>query len=93
MKELLTVEMQIAERARKYPNEALTNLHDLIDEPLLESCLASLNKKGAAGVDGQTWYDFHEQRKERIPQLLTAFGSGNYRAPYIRRVFIPKGDG
>jgi RNA-directed DNA polymerase len=93
MKQMLTVEMQIAERARKYPNDALTNLHDLIDEPLLESCLAGLNKKGAAGVDDQTWYDYHEQRKERIPQLLTAFKSGNYWAPYIRRVFIPKGDG
>jgi RNA-directed DNA polymerase len=93
MKQMLTVEMQIAERARKYPNEALTNLHDLIDELLLESCLAGLNKKGAAGVDDQTWNDYHEQRAERIPQLLTAFKSGNYRAPYIRRVFIPKGDG
>jgi RNA-directed DNA polymerase len=93
MKQMLTVEMQIAERARKYPNEALTNLHDLIDDLLLESCLAGLNKKGAAGVDDQTWNDYHEQRAERIPQLLTAFRSGNYRAPYIRRVFIPKGDG
>jgi RNA-directed DNA polymerase len=90
---MLTVEMQIAERSRKYPDEALTNLHDLIDEPLLKTCLASLNRKGAAGVDGQTWYDYHEQHEERIPQLLTAFKSGNYRAPHIRRVFIPKGDG
>jgi hypothetical protein len=34
-----------------------------------------------------------KQRETRIPQLLTAFKSGNYRAPNIRRVYIPKGDG
>ncbi len=28
MKEVLTVEMQIAARARKYPGEALTNRHE-----------------------------------------------------------------
>jgi RNA-directed DNA polymerase len=93
MKEMLTVEMQIAERARKYPDEALTNLHEMIDVRLLEVCFASLNKKGASGIDGQTWKDYYEHRGEKIPLLLTAFKSGKYRAPYIRRVFIPKGDG
>lgn len=93
MKELLTVEMQIAERARKYPNEALTNLHELIDEKLLHRSLMHLNKQGASGADGQSWYEYYAQRKERIPQLLSAFKSGRYGAPYIRRVYIPKGDG
>jgi group II intron reverse transcriptase/maturase len=93
MKELLTVEMQIAERARKYPKEALTNLHEFIDEGLLHTSLMHLNKQGASGVDEQNWYEYYAQRKERIAQLLMAFKSGRYRAPYIRRVYIPKGDG
>lgn len=34
MGKMLPVEMQIAERARKYRSEALTNLHEFINEPL-----------------------------------------------------------
>ncbi len=93
MVKMSTVEMQIAERARKYQCEALTNLHQFIDEPMLTKCFKSLNKKGASGVDRETWYDYNEQRSERIPQLHAAFKSGKYRAPNIRRVYISKGDG
>jgi RNA-directed DNA polymerase len=88
-----TVEMQIAERARNYPDEALTNLHQFIDEELLHECYGILNKQSASGVDHQTWKDYDQERKERIPQLLTAFKSGSYQAPHIRRVYIPKEDG
>ena len=93
MKDVLTVEMQIAERARKHPGEALTNLHEFIDEALLHTSFDALNRSGASGVDAETWKDYHEQRGERIPALLAAFKSGTYRAPNIRRVYIPKGDG
>ncbi|WP_220388877.1 group II intron reverse transcriptase/maturase [[Flexibacter] sp. ATCC 35208] len=85
--------MQIAARARKYRGEALTNLHEFINVDMLNSCFDSLNKKGASGVDGEKWIDYNKQREERIPQLLTAFKSGVYRAPHIRRVLIPKGEG
>lgn len=88
-----TVEMQIAERLRKYPDEALTNLSQFIDENLLEECFQMLNKRSAAGVDGQTWEDYKENRQEKIAQLHAAFKKGTYRAPHIRRVYIPKGDG
>lgn len=88
-----TVELQIAERARAYPDEPLTNLASFIDDALLSQCLDGLNKKGAAGVDGQSWSEYNEQREERLPALLTQFKSGGYRAPAIRRTYIPKGDG
>lgn len=88
-----TVEVQIAERARAFADEPLTNLHSFIDEALLTDCFACLNKKGAAGVDGQTWGEYNEVRGERIPILLAGFKGGSYRAPNIRRTYIPKGDG
>ncbi len=88
-----TVEMQIVERYGKYRGEALTNLHQFIDENYLHECFRLLNKASASGVDGQRWKDYDEQRKERVPQLLEAFRSGRYRAPNIRRVYIPKGEG
>jgi len=93
MKRVSTVEMQIAERARKYPEQALTNLHKFIDEPMLHECFKALNKKGASGVDRETWAMYDKQKEVRIPELLTGFKSGKYRAPNIRRVYIPKGDG
>lgn len=93
MNEMLTVEMQIADRARKHRDEALTNLHDFIDEQMLHASFLELNKNAAAGVDGETWRSYDVKREEGIPQLLSAFKSGTYRAPHIRRVDIPKGDG
>ena len=93
MEKVLTVEMQIAERSRKHPKAALTNLHQFIDEAMLAESFAGLNKKGASGVDAETWQDYDRQKVERIPELLNAFKKGRYRAPHIRRTYIPKGDG
>ena len=88
-----TVKMQIAERSRRNPAEALTNLQQFIDEEFLEECLKLLNRQSAVGVDGQDWESYNEERQERIPELLKGFKSGSYRAPHIRRVYIPKGEG
>jgi RNA-directed DNA polymerase len=93
MKEVLTVEMQIANRAKNYPKEALTNLHEFIDERMLHISLTQLNKTAASGVDGQTWLKYYEQCEERIPRLVSLFKSGKYQAPNIRRVYIPKEPG
>jgi RNA-directed DNA polymerase len=93
MKDVSTVEMQIAARARQHPEGTLTNLHDFIDERMLYESFGMLNKKGASGVDQQTWRDYDEKKGDKIPALMSAFRSGTYRAPHIRRVYIPKGDG
>jgi group II intron reverse transcriptase/maturase len=93
MEKMLTVEMQIAERSKKNPKVALTNLHQFIDEAMLAESFAGLNKRGASGVDAETWQDYDRQKGERIPALHNGFKSGRYRAPHIRRVYIPKGDG
>jgi len=93
MEEMLTVEMQIADRARKHRDEALTNLHEFIDEQMLHASFLELNKNAAAGVDGETWRSYDVKREESIPQLLSAFKSGKYRAPHVRRVHISKGGG
>lgn len=90
---MLTVEMQIAARSREHPGEALTNLHSFIDEAMLHTSFNGLKKKGVSGVDGQTWQSYNEIREQRIPQLHGLFKSGSYRAPHIRRTYIPKGSG
>jgi RNA-directed DNA polymerase len=87
-----TVELQIAERAKKI-KEPLRSLHQFIDEELLMESYRKLNKRSAAGVDGMDWKEYGEVAKERIPELLNQFMSGKYSAPNIRRVYIPKSDG
>lgn len=88
-----TVEVHIAERAKKFPDEPLTNLHNYIDLKLLEESFGGLNKKGAPGVDGQSWWEYNEVKEERLPTMLAQFKSGSYRAPLIRRSYISKEDG
>ena len=85
-----TVGLQIAERARKYKGEALHNLHHFIDCAMLNESYEQLNKQSAKGVDGITWQQYGEGLRERLPALLEEFKSGRYRAPAIRRVYIPK---
>ncbi len=91
MKEMSTKELQIAERARKYKQEALTNLHQFIDEELLHKSYRNLNKNSSPGVDGKYWHNYSLESHLRIPELLLEFKSGKYKAPAIRRVYIPKG--
>ena len=84
---------QIAERARKHQGQALTNLHQFIDARTLEDSLLRLNRVSSPGVDQQDWASYNEERSMRIPELLSRFKSGTYKAPPIRRVYIPKGKG
>ncbi len=87
---MLTQELQIAERARKHKHEALTNLHQFIDMELLEDSYRQLNKNSSAGVDGESWQSYSVNACERLTELLLLFKGGRYKAPPIRRVYIPK---
>ncbi len=86
-----TVELQIAERARKHKQIALTNISQFIDEQMLRSSYRSLNKNSSPGVDGKFWHNYSLESQFRLPELLTEFKSGKYKAPPIRRVYIQKG--
>ncbi|WP_338238196.1 group II intron reverse transcriptase/maturase [Persicobacter diffluens] len=90
-KKMSTVELEIAARARKHKNTALTNVSQFIDENMLTDCFHSLNKNSSPGVDGKCWYHYNLESETRIPALLTEFKTGKYRAPSIRRVYIDKG--
>jgi RNA-directed DNA polymerase len=87
---MLTKEQQIAERARKYKDDALHNLHHFIDQEELKEAYEGSKKKGASGVDGVTWYSYGENLEPKLATLLAKFREGSYRAPNIRRVYIPK---
>jgi retron-type reverse transcriptase len=86
-----TVELQIAERARKFKGDALHSLYPFIDAQMLQESYEKLNKRSASGIDGKRWQQYGEEFPDRRKHLLEEFKSGRYRAPALRRVYIPKG--
>lgn len=86
-----TVELQIAERARKFKEEPLTNLSQFITSDMLYKEFMKLNKYSSVGIDEQDWFDYSRVTEQRLPELLSEYKSGRYKAPSVRRVYIPKG--
>lgn len=84
---------QVAKLAKEMPQAALTTLAHHIDLDLLLEAYRRTRKDGAVGVDGQTAREYAEKLEENLRALLNRAKSGTYRAPPVRRVRIPKGDG
>ena len=84
---------RIALLAKKKPGEALTTLAHHIDVEWLHEAYRRTRKDGARGVDGQSAQQYEERLEENLRSLLERAKSGAYRAPPVRRVHIPKGDG
>ena len=86
-----TKQERIAELAKKY--EALTTLSHHIDEVWLREAYRGTRKNGATGVDGQSAQQYAQQLEGNLQSLLERAKTGTYRAPAVRRVHIPKGNG
>src|SRR6266545_7736318 len=78
-------------RARK--EARLTNVIGFVDEELLRLAFRSLRKRAAPGVDGQSYEAYEANLGPNLEGLYARLRSGRYRAPLVRRVYIPKGDG
>lgn len=79
--------------AREHPERAFTNLAHHIDLDWLREAFRQTRKSGAVGVDGVTAEEYRADLERNLQGLLDRFKSGTYRAPAVRRVHIPKGDG
>jgi len=84
---------RIAERAREHPEWAFTNLAQVINLDLLKEAYQRTRKNGAVGVDGQTAEAYARNLKSNLQSLLNRLHTGEYQAPVVRRVYIPKADG
>jgi len=85
---------RIATLARQMPGVALRTLAHHIDIDWLKEAHRRTRKDGAAGVDGQTAEEYAANLESNLQSLLDRAKSGDhYRAPPVRRVHIPKGDG
>jgi group II intron reverse transcriptase/maturase len=68
-------------------------LHHHIDLIWLHEAYRRTRKDGAPGVDGQTAAAYAEHLEENLQDLLDRARSGRYRAPAVKRAYVPKGDG
>jgi group II intron reverse transcriptase/maturase len=84
---------RIAKLARELPDKPLTTLAHHIDVEWLREAYRRTRKDGARGIDGQSAEEYAERLDENLQSLLERAKSGTYRAPPVRRVHIPKGDG
>lgn len=79
--------------ARERPDVALTTLAHHIDIDWLREAYRRTRKDGARGIDGQSAEQYAQDLESNLRGLLDRAKSGMYRAPPVRRVHIPKGDG
>jgi RNA-directed DNA polymerase len=84
---------RIAKLAKDRRGEPLTTLAHHIDIDWLHEAYRRTRKDGAKGVDGRSAKQYARRLESNLQELLERARSGTYRAPPVRRVHIPKGDG
>jgi RNA-directed DNA polymerase len=90
---LSTKRRWIAELARGKRGTALTLLHHLIDLEWMCEAYELTRKDGARGIDGVTAERYEANLEANLLDLLGRIKSGRYKAPAVRRAYIPKADG
>jgi hypothetical protein len=78
------------ETARKYRGESLTSIAHHIGVEWLYCAFELVRRVGARGIDGVGAEEYELNLWENLTNLLDRFKSGTYRAPAVKRVYIPK---
>ncbi|MCF8039628.1 MAG: group II intron reverse transcriptase/maturase [Desulfohalobiaceae bacterium] len=71
----------------------ITSLSHHIDMALLKEAHWKTRKDGAVGLDGQSGREYEADLEANLELLLYRLKSGTYKAPPVKRGYIPKGDG
>jgi hypothetical protein len=90
---VLTKQARIAEIADRYRSESLVSLGHHIDRRWLIAAKEMVRRGGAAGVDGVTALEYEKELEGNLRSLEAGMKSGRYKAPPVRRVYVPKGNG
>lgn len=90
---VLTKDRRIAQLARDFPERSFVSLAHHIDVEWLHEAFRRTRKDGARGIDEETAAEYAQALEANLESLLNAAKSGRYRAPPVKRVYIPKGDG
>jgi RNA-directed DNA polymerase len=84
---------RIAELAKQAPSMSFTNLSQYLTDETLRVAFVRTKPDRATGVDGQTVAAYRENLQSNLEDLLSRAKSGTYRAPPVKRAYIPKGTG
>ena len=76
--------------AQRHRHEPLTALAHHMDLNRLHEACRRVRKDAAPGVDGQTVEQYGEHLTENLRDLRTRARSGTYRAPPVKRAYVPK---
>jgi group II intron reverse transcriptase/maturase len=88
-----TKQERIAKLAREHRGMAFSSLNHYVDYEWVEYAYRCTRKDGATGVDGQSAQDYAENLQSNLRRLIDRLKSGSYRAPPVRRHYIPKAAG
>ena len=69
------------------------SLHHVIDLDWMMEAYRLTRKDGAPGIDGVTAAEYEVNLEANLLDLVDRIKSGRYRAPPVRRAYIPKADG
>jgi retron-type reverse transcriptase len=83
----------IANLAEKFADSPLTTLAHHIDIDWVREAHRRTRKDGARGIDGQSADEYAADLEGNLARLLERAKSGSYRAPAVRRTYIPKANG
>src|ERR1700681_2336878 len=90
---LLTKRHWIVELAMRKPGTQLFSLHHIIDFEWMREAYWLTRKDGATGIDGMTAQEYEANLEANLKDLRERIISGRYKAPPVRRAYIPKADG
>lgn len=78
--------------AQKNRHEPLTALNHHMDLNWMAEAYRGVRKNAATGIDGQTVAEYGENLVENLRDLQKRAKSGSYRAPAVKRVYVPKNE-
>lgn len=83
----------IAAKARSNPAERFNSLMHHVTPELIAECLEKIPLNSAAGVDGMNKAQARRSLTWILPPIMEQIYKGQYQAPAIKRVYIPKSNG
>jgi len=81
---------RIAHRAEAAPHERFTALAHHLTEEFLCDTYGLMNRRGAPGVDRLSMRSYGQHLEAHAADLVARLKRGAYRAPPVRRTYIPK---
>jgi group II intron reverse transcriptase/maturase len=87
---MYTKQKRIAQAAEKHAGASLVSVAHHIDVEWMYCAYECTRKDGTAGIDGVTAAEYEVGLMEKLQKLVDMLKSGKYRAPPVKRVYIPK---